>query len=100
MMSVTINKDTLDPSIDSMITPLVGSNHSSSPSYSLTITEENLEETMQKFLFEDPGKPVIFHARIEKTPCLPLVAPGAPLQDMIMEDLESEGGFDASAAPS
>jgi acetolactate synthase-1/2/3 large subunit len=63
-------------------------------------SEENLEETMQKFLFEDPGKPVIFHARIEKTPCLPLVAPGAPLQDMIMEDLESEGGFDASAAPS
>ncbi len=63
-------------------------------------SEEELEETMHKFLFEDPDKPVILHARIERTPCLPLVAPGAPLQDMILEDLESEGGFDASAAPS
>jgi len=63
-------------------------------------SEENLDEVMQKFLFEDPDKPVIMHARIERTPCLPLVAPGAPLQDMILEDLESEGGFDASAAPS
>jgi len=63
-------------------------------------SQENLEEVMQKFLFEDPDKPVILHARIERTPCLPLVAPGAPLQDMILEDLESEGGFDASAAPS
>jgi acetolactate synthase-1/2/3 large subunit len=63
-------------------------------------SEENLEEVMQKFLFDDPDKPVLLHARIERTPCLPLVAPGAPLQDMILEDLESEGGYDASAAPS
>lgn len=62
--------------------------------------EENLEEVMRQFLFEDPDKPVLLHARIERTPCLPLVAPGAPLQDMILEDLELEGGFDASAAPS
>jgi len=62
--------------------------------------EEELEEVMHEFLFADPDKPVLLHARIEKTPCLPLVAPGAPLQDMILEDLESEGGFDPSAAPS
>jgi len=61
---------------------------------------EDLEEVMKEFLFADPDKPVLLHARIEKTPCLPLVAPGAPLQDMILEDLESEGGFDPSAAPS
>jgi acetolactate synthase-1/2/3 large subunit len=61
---------------------------------------EDLEEVMKEFLFADPDQPVLLHARIEKTPCLPLVAPGAPLQDMILEDLESEGGFDPSAAPS
>lgn len=63
-------------------------------------SEEDLAEVMNEFLFADPDKPVLLHARIERTPCLPLVAPGAPLQDMILEDLESEGGFDASAAPS
>lgn len=63
-------------------------------------SEENLEEVMSKFLFEDPDKPVLLHVRIEKTPCLPLVAPGAPLQDMILEDAQTDGGFDASAAPS
>jgi acetolactate synthase-1/2/3 large subunit len=62
--------------------------------------EEELKEVMHEFLFADPDEPVLLHARIEKTPCLPLVAPGAPLQDMILEDLESEGGFDPSAAPS
>lgn len=62
--------------------------------------EEQLEDVMKEFLFADADKPVLLHARIERTPCLPLVAPGAPLQDMILEDLESEGGFDASAAPS
>lgn len=61
---------------------------------------ENLEEVMRQFLFDDPDEPVLLHARIERTPCLPLVAPGAPLQDMILEDKETEGGFDASAAPS
>lgn len=62
--------------------------------------EEDLSEVMNQFLFEDPDEPVLLHARIERTPCLPLVAPGAPLQDMILEDKDSEGGFDASAAPS
>jgi acetolactate synthase-1/2/3 large subunit len=62
--------------------------------------EENLEEVMKEFLFADPDEPVLLHARIERTPCLPLVAPGAPLQDMILEDTQTEGGFDASAAPS
>ncbi len=62
--------------------------------------EEDLEETMKKFLFEDPDKPVLFHVRIERTPCLPLVAPGQPLDDMILEDESSCGGFDACAAPS
>eukprot|EP00560_Eucampia_antarctica_P007851 CAMPEP_0197825536 /NCGR_PEP_ID=MMETSP1437-20131217/2590_1 /TAXON_ID=49252 ORGANISM="Eucampia antarctica, Strain CCMP1452" /NCGR_SAMPLE_ID=MMETSP1437 /ASSEMBLY_ACC=CAM_ASM_001096 /LENGTH=822 /DNA_ID=CAMNT_0043425559 /DNA_START=175 /DNA_END=2643 /DNA_ORIENTATION=+ len=62
--------------------------------------EEDLEETMQKFLFDDPDKPVLFHVRIERTPCLPLVAPGQPLDDMILVDDTSCGGFDACAAPS
>jgi len=62
--------------------------------------EENLPEVMNQFLFDDPEEPVLLHVRIERTPCLPLVAPGAPLQDMILEDKETEGGFDASAAPS
>lgn len=62
--------------------------------------EEDLPEIMRQFLFEDDDKPVLCHVRIERTPCLPLVAPGAPLQDMILEDSESEGNFDASAAPS
>jgi len=63
-------------------------------------SQEDLPEVMRQFLFEDPDKPVIMHARIERTPCLPLVAPGAPLQDMILEDLETDYGFDPSAAPS
>jgi acetolactate synthase-1/2/3 large subunit len=62
--------------------------------------EEDLEETMRKFLFEDPDKPVLFHVRIERTPCLPLVAPGQPLDDMILEDDTNCGDFDACAAPS
>lgn len=63
-------------------------------------SQEDLPDVMRQFLFEDPDKPVLMHARIERTPCLPLVAPGAPLQDMILEDLETDYGFDASAAPS
>lgn len=62
--------------------------------------QEDLEETMKKFLFEDPDKPVIFHVRIERTPCLPLVAPGQPLDDMILVDDTNCGDFDACAAPS
>jgi len=60
--------------------------------------EEDLEEKMREFLFDEPDKPVLFHARIERTPCLPMVAPGQPLQDMILEDVSFD--VDASAAPS
>jgi acetolactate synthase I/II/III large subunit len=60
--------------------------------------EEELEEKMKEFLFADPDEPVLFHARIERTPCLPLVAPGQPLEDMILEDIDVE--VDPGAAPS
>lgn len=59
---------------------------------------EDLEEKMREFLFDYPDEPVIFHVRIERTPCLPLVAPGQPLHDMILEDKDFE--VDKSAAPS
>lgn len=60
--------------------------------------EEELPERMKEFLFDDPEEPVLFHVRVKRTPCLPLVAPGQPLDDMILEDVEVE--VDASAAPS
>jgi len=41
--SVVINKDTVDPSLDSIGTPSPGSYHSAAPSYSLSITETNLD---------------------------------------------------------
>jgi acetolactate synthase-1/2/3 large subunit len=61
-------------------------------------SEDQLEEKMREFLFDDPDEPVLFHVRVERTPCLPLVAPGQPLDDMILEDVEIE--VDKSAAPS
>jgi acetolactate synthase I/II/III large subunit len=61
-------------------------------------SEDDLEEKMRQFLFDDPDEPVLFHVRIERTPCLPLVAPGQPLDDMILEDIMVE--VDAAAAPS
>merc|ERR1712176_547042 len=61
--------------------------------------EEDLPKAMEKFLFDDPEEPVLMHVRIERTPCLPLVAPGKPLQEMILEDVLYEG-LDAGAAPS
>lgn len=60
--------------------------------------EEELEEKMKDFLFNDVDKPVLFHLQIERTPCLPLVAPGQPLEDMILDDVEVE--VDPGAAPS
>jgi acetolactate synthase-1/2/3 large subunit len=60
--------------------------------------EEDIEEKMREFLFEDNDKPVLFHVKINRTPCLPLVAPGQPLDDMILEDIDVE--VDQSAAPS
>jgi acetolactate synthase-1/2/3 large subunit len=59
---------------------------------------EEMEEKMKDFLFADPGEPVVFHVKVERTPCLPLVAPGQPLGDMILEDVDIE--VDPSAAPS
>ncbi|GKY95561.1 hypothetical protein MPSEU_000517600 [Mayamaea pseudoterrestris] len=59
---------------------------------------EDLEQKMNEFLFADPEEPVLFHVKIERTPCLPLVAPGQPLQDMILEDVDVD--VDGSAAPS
>lgn len=61
-------------------------------------SEDQLEEKMREFLFDDPDEPVLFHVRVERTPCLPLVAPGQPLDDMILEDVDIE--VDKSAAPS
>ena len=61
-------------------------------------SEEEIEEKMREFLFDDEDKPVLFHARIRRTPCLPLVAPGQPLDDMILEDIDVE--VDQAAAPS
>jgi acetolactate synthase-1/2/3 large subunit len=61
-------------------------------------SEDQLEEKMREFLFDDPDEPVLFHVRIERTPCLPLVAPGQPLDDMILEDVEFE--VDKTATPS
>jgi acetolactate synthase-1/2/3 large subunit len=61
-------------------------------------SEDEIEEKMREFLFDHPDEPVLFHVRIRRTPCLPLVAPGQPLDDMILEDIDVE--VDQSAAPS
>ena len=55
--------------------------------------EEDLPAKMEEFLFADSDKPVLFHVRVKRTPCLPMVAPGQPLQDMILEDMavDTEG---------
>ncbi|CAJ1907677.1 unnamed protein product [Cylindrotheca closterium] len=60
--------------------------------------EDDIEEKMKEFLFADPDEPVLFHVRINRTPCLPLVAPGQPLDDMILTDIDVD--VDQSAAPS
>lgn len=60
--------------------------------------EEELEAKMREFLFSDPDQPVLFHVRIKRTPCLPMVAPGQPLQDMILEDMAVD--TDGMEAPS
>jgi len=60
--------------------------------------QEDLEEVLNEFIFSDPDEPVLCHVRIECTPCLPMVAPGQPLEDMILEDVDFE--VDGSAAPS
>ena len=60
--------------------------------------QDDLEVIMQGFLFSEVDEPVHFHVRIERTPCLPRVAPGQPLKDMILEDVEVD--VDPGAAPS
>jgi acetolactate synthase-1/2/3 large subunit len=60
--------------------------------------EEELEAKMREFLFADPDQPVLFHVRVKRTPCLPMVAPGQPLQDMILEDMAVD--TDGMEAPS
>ena len=60
--------------------------------------EEELEKKMRSFLFDYDDEPVLFHVRIERTPCLPMVAPGQPLDNMILVDEDFE--VDKSAAPS
>jgi hypothetical protein len=42
--NVIINRDTVNPSMDNINSPSSGSSHSSPPSYSLSITETNLNE--------------------------------------------------------
>jgi len=59
---------------------------------------EELPEMMRSFLEDYDDEPVLFHARIERTPCLPMVAPGQPLDNMILVDEDFE--VDKSAAPS
>jgi acetolactate synthase-1/2/3 large subunit len=61
-------------------------------------SEEDLAEKMHGFLFSDPDEPVLFHVRIERTPCLPLVAPGQRLDSMILEDVDVD--VDGASAPS
>lgn len=61
-------------------------------------SEDQIEEKMREFLFDYPDEPVLFHVRIKRTPCLPLVAPGQPLDDMILEDIDVD--VDQAAAPS
>merc|ERR1711957_263801 len=60
--------------------------------------EEDLESVLKEFLFADPEEPVLLHVRIERTPCLPMVAPGQPLDNMILTDEDFE--VDMLAAPS
>jgi acetolactate synthase-1/2/3 large subunit len=50
------------------------------------------------FFCEYYDERLLFHVRIERTPCLPMVAPGQPLDNMILVDEDFE--VDLSAAPS
>jgi len=46
--------------------------------------ENNLDKKMGEFL--DYKGPVLFHVKIQKTPCLPLVSPGKSIDNMILID--------------
>ena len=52
---------------------------------------------MNEFL--DYKGPVLFHVKIQKTPCLPLVSPGKSIDNMILvDDMYTE--IDKSEVPS
>ena len=59
---------------------------------------EELPAKLDEFINGDPEEPILFHVRIERTPCLPLVAPGQPLGDMILTDEDFE--VDPAETPS
>ena len=59
---------------------------------------EDLQAKIDEFINDYPDEPVLFHVRIERTPCLPLVAPGQPLGDMILTDEDFE--VDPAETPS
>lgn len=60
-------------------------------------SEYLLGVTMRRFL--DYKGPVLFHVKIQKTPCLPLVSPGKSIDNMILiDDLYTE--IDKSEVPS
>ena len=59
--------------------------------------EKDLKEKMDEFL-EYEG-PILFHVKINKTPCLPLVSPGKSIDNMILNDTGYDD-IDRSEVPS
>lgn len=59
--------------------------------------EKNLKEKMNEFL--DFKGPILFHVKINKTPCLPLVSPGKSIDNMILTD-SGYDDIDRSEVPS
>ena len=49
----------------------------------------NLEDQMEYFI--KCQKPILFHIKINKTPCLPLISPGKAINDMILKDDDYSG---------
>jgi acetolactate synthase-1/2/3 large subunit len=59
--------------------------------------EKDLDKKMSEFL--DYKGPILFHVKIQKTPCLPLVSPGKSIDNMILvDDMYTE--IDKSEVPS
>ena len=59
--------------------------------------EKDLDQKMSEFL--DYKGPILFHVKIQKTPCLPLVSPGKSIDNMILvDDMYTE--IDKSEVPS
>jgi len=59
--------------------------------------EEDLQDKLEEFLHTT--KPVLFHVKIQRTPCLPLVAPGQAIDNMILVDEQTQD-VDQTATPS